>query len=160
MLPNEFQPYNTLFFMKKYKFILFVLALSALLYSQIKVVLPFMVKVAVSDLFLVQSNDQASQKSISTSLTDVAFKHCNDYIKSEVDSKITITFPEKPLNVWSLGNYQYLISADITTTDDKSVTNNIKYACRITYDDGDDQEGVLDFNNWSINGLTGLESLK
>jgi hypothetical protein len=146
--------------MKKYKFLLFIVALSALLYSQIKVVLPFMVKVAASDLFLVQSNDQASQIAISTPLTNIAFKHCNNYIKSELGSDVNVIFPEKPLNVWSLGNYQYLISADITATDDKAVINNIKYACRITYNDGDDQEGILDFDNWSINGLTGLENLK
>ena len=85
--------------------------------------------------------------------------HCNNYIKSELGSDVSVTFPEKPLNAWTLGNYQFLISAEITITSDSSNTSIKKYACRITYNNGDDEEGALDFANWSIIGLSGLNDL-
>jgi hypothetical protein len=136
---------------------LFIAGLAVLLLSQYKVIMPFIYKVAASDLFLVDSKDQASQLPISTPLSAIAFLHCNNYIKSELGSDVNITFPEKPLNAWTLGNYQYLISAEVTITNDKANTSIKKYACRITYNNGDDEEGALDFENWSIVGLSGLE---
>ena len=122
--------------------------------------MPFIYKVAASDLFLVDSKDQASQLPISTPLSDIAFMHCNNYIKSELGPDITVTFPEKPLNAWTLGNYQYLINAEVTITSDTAKTITNKYACRITYNDGDDEEGALDFDNWSIVGLSGLDDIQ
>ena len=119
--------------------------------------MPFVYKVASSDLFLVDSKDQSSQQAISTPLSNIAFMHCNNYIKSELGPDVTIIFPEKPLNAWTLGNYQYLISAEINISSDKTSTSNKKYACRVTYNNGDDQEGALDFANWSIIGLSGIK---
>ena len=121
--------------------------------------MPFIYKVVASDLFLVDSKDQASQLPISTPISGIAFMHCNNYIKSELGSDATIIFPEKPLNAWTLGNYQYLISAEITVTTDKMGTSTKKFACRITYNNGDNEEGALDFDNWSIVGLSGVNDL-
>ena len=143
--------------MKKYRNILFIAGLAVLLLSQYKVIMPFIYKVVASDMFLVDSKDQASQLPISTPLSGIAFMHCNNYIKSELGPDVTATFPEKPLNAWTLGNYQFLISAEVTVTSDTANTSIKKYACRITYNNGDNQEGALDFENWSIIGLSGLE---
>ena len=71
--------------------------------------------------------------------------HCNNYIKSELGPDVTISFPEKPLKAWTLGNYQYLINAEVTVTGDTAKTSTNKYACRITYNNGDNEEGALDF---------------
>jgi hypothetical protein len=143
--------------MKKYRTLLFIAGLAALLLSQYKVIMPFIYKVVASDLFLVNSKDQASQLPISTPLSGIAFIHCNNYIKSEIGPDVVITFPEKPLNAWTLGNYQYLISAEVTITSDTTSTSTKKYACRITYNKGDNEENALDFENWSIIGLSGLD---
>ncbi|MFZ2450542.1 MAG: hypothetical protein WAW36_08485 [Methylovulum miyakonense] len=146
-------------FFKKYPFIALVFGLGALLLTQQKVIMPFVYKVIQSDLFLVDSNDKASQLPISTHLTEIAFSHCNRYIKNKLAPNISITFPDKPINAWSLGNYQFVINAEITTSTDPSKLANHKYACRITYNNGDDQEGVSDFNNWTIDGLSGLDNV-
>ncbi|WP_262965297.1 hypothetical protein [Methylobacter psychrophilus] len=113
--------------------------------------MPFIYKTAASDLFLVDSKDQASPIAISTPMSGIAFTHCNNYIKSELGPDTTVAFPEKPLNAWTLGNYQYLISAEVTVSNSTK-----KYACRITYNNGDNEEGSLDFDNWSIIGLSGV----
>ncbi len=143
--------------MKKYRILLIIAGLAILLLSQYKLIMPFIYKVVASDLFLVDSKDQASQLPISTPLSGIAFMHCNNYIKSELGSDVSVTFPEKPLNAWTLGNYQYLISAEVTITSDTTSTK--KYVCRITYNNGDNEEGALDFENWSIIGMSGLDDL-
>jgi len=144
--------------MKNYRFLFFIVGLIILLLTQYKLVMPFIYKVASSDLFLVDSKDQSSQQPISTPLSNIAFMHCNNYIKSELGPDVTIVFPEKPLNAWTLGNYQFLISAEIRVSGDKTSDGSKKYACRITYNNGDDQEGALDFDNWSIIGLSGIKN--
>jgi len=144
--------------MKKYRLLIFIAGLAILLLSQYKLVMPFIYKVIASDLFLVDSKDQASQLPISTPLSGIAFMHCNNYIKSELGSDVSVTFAEKPLNAWTLGNYQFLISAEATITSDTASTSIKKYVCRITYNNGGNEEGALDFENWSVIGLTGLDN--
>jgi hypothetical protein len=143
--------------MKKYRTLLLIAGLAVLLLSQYKVIMPFIYKVVASDLFLVDSKDQASQLPISTPLSGIAFMHCNNYIKSELGPDVSVTFPEKPINAWTLGNYQYVINAEFSVTDKASNTSTKKYVCRITYNNGDNEEGALDFENWSIIGLSGLD---
>jgi hypothetical protein len=143
--------------MQKYRKYLFIAAFALLLLSQYKVVMPFIYKVAASDLFLVDSKDQASQSPISTPLSAIAYMHCNHYIRSELGPEAVVTFPEKPLNAWTLGNYEYLIHGEFGVTDKTSAADSKKYTCRITYNNGDDQEGILDFSNWSIVGVSGVE---
>ena len=143
--------------MKKYKNLLFIIAFIALLLSQYKLIMPLMYKVAASDLFLVDSKDQASQLPISTPLTAIAYLHCNHDIKSKLGADTVVSFPEKALNSWSMGNYDYLIHGEFSITDQTSNTVSKNYTCRIAYNNGDDQEGILDFDNWSVVGLSGLE---
>ena len=146
--------------MKKYSILILIVGLAVLLFIQKKIVMPLVLKVVQSDLFLVDSKDQGGQSPISTPLSGLAFRHCNSYIKSKLGTEVTTNFPEKPVNAWSLGNYQYVINGefDIFTN---STTNTItkKYVCRINYKNGDNEEGSLDFANWSIEGLSGLDDI-
>jgi hypothetical protein len=143
--------------MKKYSIIIFIVSLAALLLFQKEVVMPFVYKVIQSDLVLVDSNDQGGQATISTPLSELAFKHCNSYITSKLGPDVTLSFPVKPLNAWSLGNYQYVINGEVEITSPTASTITKKYACRINYNNGDNTEGSLDFANWSIEGLSGLD---
>ncbi|MCF7967057.1 hypothetical protein V3O24_10020 [Methylobacter sp. Wu8] len=143
--------------MKKYSILIFIVGLTALLLIQKEIAMPLVYKVIQSDLFLVDSKDQGSQSPISTPLTGLAFAHCNTYIKSKLGSDTSVNFAEKPINAWSLGNYQYVINGEIDITSTNTNPVSKKYACRITYKNGDDTEGSNDFANWSIEGLSGLD---
>lgn len=143
--------------MKKYSILIFIVGLGTLLLLQKEVIMPFVYKVVQSDLFLVDSKDQGGQTPISTPLTGLAFVHCNNYIKSKLGPDVSINFHETPLNAWSLGNYQYVINAEIDITSATASTLSKKYVCRINYKNGDNDEGSLDFANWSIEGLSGLD---
>ena len=145
--------------MKKYTLLIFIVGLATLLLIQKEIVMPFVYKVVQSDLFLIDSKDQGGQISISTPLTALAFTHCNSYIKSKLGPDVTINFSEKPLNAWSLGNYQYVINGEMDITSTTASTTTRKYVCRINYKNGDNEEGALDFANWSIEGLSGLDSI-
>lgn len=142
--------------MKKYPFLIFVAGLIVLSATQYKLLMPLVYKVVESDLFLVQSKDEGSRFSIDTQMTETAFQQCNNYIKAKLSPDETVNFSEKPLNAWSLGNYDYVVNADINVTSSTSATVNKKYVCRITYNDKDDLKGASDFNNWSVVGVSGL----
>jgi hypothetical protein len=144
--------------MKKYPVLTLIVGLIALIVFQQKAVMPFVWRVIQSDLFLVDSKDIGDMAPISTPLTGLAFTHCNTYIKSKLGPDVSISFPEKPLNAWSIGNYHYVINAEINVTTAAN-TSTKKYVCRINYKNGDDEEGSFDFANWSVEGLAGLEAL-
>ncbi|MCL7420402.1 MAG: hypothetical protein M8364_05815 [Methylobacter sp.] len=145
--------------MKKHPVLVLMLGLIALILIQREVIMPLVNKVIQSDLFLVDSEDQGSVSPVSTPLTGLAFTHCNNYIKSELGSEVSINFPEKPLNAWSLGDYQYVVNAEIDITRNASNTVTKKYVCRINYKNKSDEEGAFDFSNWTIYGLSGLDDI-
>jgi hypothetical protein len=144
--------------MKKYSMLFLIVGIGFLLIFMQKVVLPLVYDVVKSDAFLVDSKDQGSQLPISNSMTDLAFLHCNNYVKSELGTDANITFSDKPLNAWSLGNYQYVVNGEITITSPAN-TSTKKYACRITYENGDNLDGSSDFNNWAIEGIDGIDGI-
>ncbi|TAN70532.1 MAG: hypothetical protein EPN17_04910 [Methylobacter sp.] len=144
--------------MKKYSILIFIVGLITLLLIQKKLIMPFVYKVVQSDLFLVDSKDQGGQSPISTPLTGLAYTHCNSHIKSKFGHDTSINFPNQPLNAWSLGNYQYVINGEFDITSVNANTITKKYVCRINYKNGDNDEGSLDPANWSIEGLSGLDS--
>ncbi|MSS75776.1 MAG: hypothetical protein EXR90_02500 [Methyloglobulus sp.] len=144
--------------MKKFSILYLIIGIAVLVLLTQKVILPLVNDVIKSDAFLVDSKDQGSQFPISNPMTDLAFMHCNNYIKSELGSDTSITFSEKPANVWSLGNYQYVVKAELNMTNAANAATK-KYACRITYDNSDDTSGSADFDNWSIIGIDGIDGV-
>lgn len=146
-------------FIKKHSIIALILGLGLLILFQNLVVMPLVNDVIKSDAFLVDSKDQGSQIPVTTEMTAIAFMHCNNYIKSELDSDVAVTFANKPIKAWSMGNYQFLINAEIHIADAAGKMVTQKYVCRVTYDNGDDMEGVQDFDNWTLVGLSGIEGI-
>ena len=111
--------------------------------------MPLVYDVIKSSLFLVDSKDKGSDFPISTPLSNIAFTHCNNHIKSTVAPDTVVTFAEHPLRAWSLGNYQFMISSEI-----KIGQESKKYVCRITYNKGDNEEDALNIKNWTIVGVS------
>jgi len=146
--------------MKKFLFpTLFLASLIGLIMFQKEAVMPLATKVATSDLFLVDSEDKGSRYSGSTDMTNYAFIQCNNHIRNEIDSETNITFPAQPLQSWSLGNYKYIINAEIEILPTTGNGFFRKYACQIQYEEESNLEGVMDADNWSISGLSGISEL-
>ena len=140
--------------MKKYTFLYALIGLVALFVLNKYVILPLVYDVIKSDAFLVDTKDQESRYPISNDMTDLGYMHCNSYIKSKLDANSSLAFPPKPIRAWTLGNYHYLINGEV-----KMNGANQKYACRINYNNGEKQEGAQDFNNWTVEGVDGIEGL-
>lgn len=143
--------------MNKKKIIVFGICLAALLALQIKFVLPILYDIAASDLFLVDSKDEASAMPISNDMTALAFAHCNAQIKADADEDQSFSFAGQPTNAWSLGNYEYIVNADVEISHKDTPSSIHHYACRIQYNNGDDTSGAADINNWSVSGISGLD---
>jgi len=131
--------------------------LALLLAFQAKVVVPIVYDIAASDFFLEDSGDEANRTSSTTLMTDNAFTQCNSYIANELLSDDSISFAEKPLNAFGLGNFRYVINSDIEIQPNDSAAYTKRYVCRIQYTEGDDTSGLSEPDNWSIDGLSGLE---
>ena len=143
----------------KNKVLLFIVCLIALLVFQYKAVMPILYDIAASDFFLEDSGDKLNRVSTNTSMTDNAFAQCNSYIANELFPEHSFTFPDQPRNAFSLGNYEYLINADIEILPADAASFTKRYACRIKYDNEEDMTGASDLSNWSINGLSGLDEI-
>lgn len=141
------------------KIALFVISLVVLLAFQSKLVMPWVFKIAASDLFLEDTDDPGSQTPVSTEMTRIAFNQCNSYIAKDLGSNFSVVFPKEPLNSWAMGNYEYMINADIEITPADSIPVTKRYACNIKYKNKTDKEGVSDAENWKVDGLTGLGEL-
>lgn len=142
--------------MSKKKLILFVACLVVLLGLQIKVILPFVRDFAASDAFLVESKDDASPLPVSNDMTVLAFANCNTFIKNDLGEDKTATFANQPTNVWTLGNYEYIVNADVEISGKDTASAVHHYVCRIQYANGDDASGIADIENWKIGGVSGL----
>ncbi|CAG1772234.1 hypothetical protein BAC3_02431 [uncultured bacterium] len=140
---------------KKYRIAILIGGLLLLSLSQQQFIMPFIYDVIKSDLFLVDTKDQGSNLPISTPLSNIAFTHCNNHIKSTLPADTSISFAEKPVKAWDIGNYQYVINGEAKVTSGSATTTK-KYVCRITYDEGENEEGALDIKNWTIVGVSDL----
>ena len=144
---------------KKILPLIFIAGLVALILFQSKIVMPLVEKIAASDLFLEDSGDEGSRIATSTNMTNYAFIQCNKEIRDEIDSETNIIFPSEPLQSWTLGNYKYIVNAEIELSLEDGSSLFKKYACSIQYDEESDLEGVMDSDNWTINGLSGISGI-
>lgn len=143
----------------KYKLPILIGGLLALGLIQYKGFIPLAYKAAESDLFLIKNDDPGSMEAATNSYTEMAFKQCNDYIKDELDDKLNISFGDAPVNSWGLGNYEYLINADVSISENSNPPKTQRYACRIQYDKGNDTSDLSNKDNWSILGVSGIDEL-
>lgn len=121
----------------------------------VKVIVPFTLKIAKSDLYLDGSDDNGSLLPVNNDLSSLAYQHCNTYITQELHEDLTATFAPKPVNTWDIGSYTFVVNGEIDIQNQEGVSTPKKYVCRIKYDEGDQN----DINNWSIYGISGLDGV-
>lgn len=121
--------------------------------------MPFLYKVAASDLFLENSGDEANRNSSENIMTTAAFSQCNAYIANNVLADHTVVFNERAINAFSLGSFQYVINADVEIQPTNAASFNRRYVCRIKFLNGDDTTELSNPDNWSTNGISGLDNI-
>lgn len=143
----------------KYKYPILVAAVITIGLITYKGFVPLAFKVAQSGLFMKDTDDPGSREATTNIHTEAAFNQCNEYIKGKLDSNLTITFSPTPINSWGLGDYEYLINADATITDNANPPKTERYACRIHYDKGNDPTDLSNKESWSILGVSGIDGI-
>jgi antitoxin component YwqK of YwqJK toxin-antitoxin module len=93
-------------------------------------------------------------KDDNSDLTSYAHVHCNTLIQEKYGSDHTISMPHKPLNVWDIGDDDYVVNGEVNVSDNGASIDQ-KYVCRIKFDDGD--PNVI--YNWSLYDISGLADL-
>ncbi|MCK5830289.1 MAG: hypothetical protein KAH20_08305 [Methylococcales bacterium] len=144
--------------MDKKKILILVIGIIALLSLQAKVVMPLIYDIAASDLFLEDTGSEKNRISSSTSMTDNAFEQCNLYITTETFPDSPITFSEKPIGAFALGNYEFIINSELEISPPDEAAYTQKYACKIKYLNKDDLSNISNPESWSISGISGLDS--
>ena len=136
--------------------LIFLVVLVALILFQNKAIMPLVEEIAASDLFLVETGDVGSRYVASTDMTDYAFIQCNKEVREEIDEEINILFPTEPLQSWTLGDFKYIVNAELELIASDGSSSIKKYACHLEYDEETNMEGIMDADNWTILGLSGL----
>ena len=93
-------------------------------------------------------------KDDNSDLTSYAHIHCNTFIQEKYGSDHTISMPQKPLNVWDIGDDDYVVNGE-TNVSDNGASIAQRYVCRIKFDDGDPNN----IYNWSLLDISGLADL-
>ena len=96
---------------------------------------------------------------ISNDMTQIAFTHCNTYISDDIGSDFTVNFSAEAINAWSMGNYRYVVNADIEITPANAASFSRRYVCRIKYTNEEDLNLASDKDNWSLEGVSGIDNL-
>lgn len=143
----------------KYKYVILAGGIFTICLFTYKGAVPLAYQAAQSSLFMKDTEDEGSREATTNEHTDSAFNQCNEFIKDKLGSTKTIGFSPKPINAWGLGDYEYLINADATISDNSNPATTERYACRIHYDKGNDSTGLSNKDNWSILGVSGIEGL-
>ena len=140
---------------KLLKLFLFLIFFAALIAFQNEAVMPTVFKVIESDLFLDGSDDLGDTIPIENAMTNYANQHCNKYLVEEFGDEFNFTLPEKAINIWNLGSYDYVVNGELTIQPEDGPSFTKKYVCRIQHD-GDHPN---DFDEWSLYDISGLDDL-
>ncbi len=135
--------------MRKYSFILLALFVLGLYVFQNKAVLPFIMKIVDSDIFVDKGEDDEQLGKINNERTALALSHCQVFMKEKGRAPQDAAFGNDDYEAWALGNHTYLIKSYIEINHPEKGTMRKPFACKIRYTGGDE----TDANSWSVQGL-------
>jgi hypothetical protein len=135
--------------MRKYSFILLALFVVGLYVFQNKAVLPFIMNVVESDLFVEKEKGDEQLGKISNERTALALSHCQVFMKDRGQAPQDAVFNSDDYEAWALGNQTYLIKSYVDINRAEKGVARKAFACKIRYTGGDD----ADSNSWSVQGL-------
>lgn len=135
---------------RKYSALLLILFIVALYLFQNKGVIPFVTKVAESDLFFEKDLEEDEELgNIRNARTDFAFAHCKSGFKEEFELGEGADLNSSDYEAWALGNRTYLIRSSVRAPDENQKLVDKKYACKIQYTGTEESDPA----SWTIGGI-------
>lgn len=125
--------------------VLFIIALYA--FNDTAVV-PFVLDVANSSLYLKETEDDDPLGEVRNARTDVALLHCENEVREGRGAAVVPSAAEREYKAWSLGDLTYIINASVDLPGENGVPARYRYACKIHWN-GKDMNNA---GNWSVYG--------
>jgi len=116
-----------------------------LYWSLNKVVVPFVLKVASSDVFFETDAEQEELGKLNNDRARFAFNHCKSAMEQGNHVPQGSQFADADYEVWALGGKMYLTRSHVKVSSETGVADK-KYACKIQFAGGD----MTDVGNWSV----------
>lgn len=133
---------------RKYSLLLLVLFITGLYVILNKAIVPFVTKVAESELFFEKDAepDELLGK-VQTERTGYGLVHCKAAVRESEDLGDTAVFHDEAYEAWALGNRTYIIRSSVLVTpgDEKPRA----FACKMKFN-GEDASVA---SNWSVMGI-------
>lgn len=134
---------------KKLKFLLLLVFIGVLYVVTLKGVLPFVLKVADSELFLKQTEDDPVGE-LHNNRTYTGLLHCENQLRNDHDlTKVTSPSAGDDYKAWGLGDHIYLIKAALDVPEPDKSLKRTRVACKIKYQEGEEANP----DSWSILGV-------
>lgn len=133
---------------KIYSIPLFILFIVGLYASLNKIIVPFVMDVAKSDLFFEKEDESEELGKISNERTGFAFDQCKSAMKEANHVPDGSRFADAEYEAWALGGKTYLIRSHVGVSSESGLVDR-KYACKIKFAGGD----MGDAGNWSVLGV-------
>jgi hypothetical protein len=125
--------------------ILFIIALYA--FNDTAVV-PFVLDVANSTLYLKETEDDDPLGEVRNARTDVALLHCENEVREGRGGAAVPSASEREYKAWSLGDLTYIIKASVDLPGENGALARYRYACKIHWNGKE----MNDAGNWSVYG--------
>jgi hypothetical protein len=125
--------------------ILFIIALYAF---NDKAVVPFILDVANSTLYLKETEDDDPLGEVRNARTDVALLRCENEVREGRGAAAVLSAAEREYKAWSLGDLTYIINASVDLPGENGAPARYRYACKIHWNGKE----MNDAGNWSVYG--------
>jgi len=128
---------------------LLVLFIISLYVVNDKAVVPFILDVANSTLYLKETADDDPLGEIRNARTDAAQLHCENQLRKDQGAAAVPSATDPAYKAWSIGDFTYVIKGSLDLPGESGEGAHFRYACKIHWNAKD----MNDADNWSVFGM-------
>lgn len=137
-------------FRNKYSLLLLVVYIVALYVILNKVVVPFALSVADSELLTGDSSQSGQPTQMHDDSTAIALLQCNRFVQDKFDEQATLVFDNTAYQAWDIGFGRFLIKSHVDVTEPNKATVRKNYVCELKHTGGD----LAEHSNWKLQGVS------
>ncbi|CAL1241164.1 hypothetical protein [Candidatus Methylocalor cossyra] len=135
----------------RYSIVFLILFVALLYWLQSKAIMPAVMKIIESDLFVEKETEEEQLGKIPTKTqrTGFALMHCKDALKQGNQLPDNVEFLDDKYEAWALGNRNYIIRSSLRLIDPEKGQLEKHFACKIRLVADDE----ADAKSWSVLGV-------
>lgn len=114
-----------------------------------KAVVPFILEVANSALYLKETQDDDPLGDVRNARTAAAQLRCENHLREDRDAAAVQVAPDSGYQAWSIGDFTYVVKAGVELPGEDGAPARYRYACKIHWN----AREMNDPDNWSVYGM-------